>query len=383
MKEFKAIVAAYHTIDFTRQKGALATIVRVTGSSYRSPGTRMLISGDGRWFGSISGGCLEGDALRKARQVMSDNVPLMVRYDTNEESNQQLGINLGCNGIIDVLLEPIVPDAENNPIKFVNDFITTSEPVALATIFSGRGIGGKILMTLTGVVKNSFENELLQEAVIADLRNIFEDRRSEPRYYTIDDEEYGIFLELIQPSISLLIFGGGVDARPVSQLAKKSGWNVEVTDECAAHIAPIFFPDADKLSLCRREFLDVDFTITPFTACLLMSHNYEYDLDVLKKLVKTDTPYIGIMGPLRRMEKMKAAFALRGEPLTAHDLDRIHAPVGVDIGAETADEIAVAIIAEILAVFSSRTAGFLKSKNTTIHQRDIESDDVYKPVYLK
>jgi xanthine dehydrogenase accessory factor len=107
VKDFKAIVAAYKNVDFGQRKAALATVVKVRGSSYRSPGARMLITDDGRWVGSISGGCLEGDALRKARQVMADKKPVTVIYDTREESNQNLGIGLGCNGVIDVLIEPL------------------------------------------------------------------------------------------------------------------------------------------------------------------------------------------------------------------------------------------------------------------------------------
>ena len=99
MKEFNAILTEYGKIDFHKHQAALATVIRVHGSSYRSPGARMLITNDGRWVGSISGGCLEGDALRKARSVMSQKKPMVVTYDTREESNQNLGIGLGCNGV--------------------------------------------------------------------------------------------------------------------------------------------------------------------------------------------------------------------------------------------------------------------------------------------
>src|SRR4030095_14671939 len=110
MKDFKTIVTEFRKIDFTERKAAIATVVKVRGSSYRSPGARMLITDDGKWVGSISGGCLEGDALRKAREVINERKPLCVTYDTREESNQNLGISLGCNGVIDVLIEPINED---------------------------------------------------------------------------------------------------------------------------------------------------------------------------------------------------------------------------------------------------------------------------------
>src|SRR6185436_18701460 len=116
MKDFIAVVNAYKQVDFSQKKAAIATVVKVRGSSYRSPGARMLITDDGKWVGSISGGCLEGDALRKARQVMADKRPITITYDTREESNQNLGIGLGCNGIIHVLIEPLDDKDNRNTI---------------------------------------------------------------------------------------------------------------------------------------------------------------------------------------------------------------------------------------------------------------------------
>jgi xanthine/CO dehydrogenase XdhC/CoxF family maturation factor len=350
MKDFKTIVSEYNKIDLATRKAAVATVVRVRGSSYRSPGARMLITDDGRWVGSISGGCLEGDALRKARQVMTDNKPITVTYDTNEDSNQSLGIGLGCNGIIDVLIEPAA-----DAISFYESIVRIDKPVALATIFSGSSIGEKFW--------------------IDDIQT----KQSRAENIQYKGETVDAFIEFIQPGFKLVIFGGGFDARPVSQLAKSLGWEVEVTDECVAHIAPIFFPAADKLSLCDRKFIDRDFNITPYTACVLMSHNYEYDRDVLKKLVNTSTPYIGIMGPRKRFDKMLN----EGVQLTGEQLNRVHSPIGLDIGAEAPDEIAVAIISEIQARFSKRSGGFLKNRTGAIHERDSTTDQVYKQVYLE
>ncbi|MFZ5971092.1 MAG: XdhC family protein [Bacteroidota bacterium] len=379
MKEFKIILAEYRKIDFAQRKAALATVVKVRGSSYRSPGARMLITDDGRWVGSISGGCLEGDALRKARKVMADQQPLTVTYDTREESNQNLGIGLGCNGVIDVLIEPLLKDDPKNPISLFESFIETTEPLGLATLFDGKeGIAEKMLLTAAGNFKVSFSNSQLAEKVLPDLKQVFETGKSGAKVF--DGAE--VFIELVQPSVSLIIFGGGFDARPVSELAKSLGWTVSVTDECVAHIAPVFFPTADKLSLCQREFVDRDFPITPYTACVLMSHNYEYDRDVLKKLLRTSTPYIGILGPRKRFDKMQAEFAKEGIELKAEDFHRIHSPIGLDIGAETPDEIAVSIVAEIQGKFANRSGGFLKYRSGPIHQRDQRSDQVFKQVYL-
>lgn len=382
MKEQKAIIDAFQKTDLSQRKVALATVVQVRGSSYRSPGARMLITDDGKWVGSISGGCLEGDALRKARQVMMDKKPLTVTYDTTENSNQNLGIGLGCNGVIDVLIEPIDPDAQH-PIKLFETLVALKEPVALATVFSHSTLTGeKLLINARHEVLMPFSSELLTDVVMTDLVQVFNTKRSEAKKYIFEGADLGVFIELIQPSISLIIFGGGFDARPVSQLAKSLGWEVMVTDECVAHIAPLFFPTADKLSLCQRDFIDRDFDITPFTACVLMSHNYEYDRDVLRKLLSSPAPYIGILGPRKRFDKMVSAYEADGIRLSGEDLHRIHSPIGLDIGAEAPDEIALSIISEIQGKFANRSGGFLKYRNAPIHQRDAKSDQVFKQVYL-
>lgn len=379
MKELKAILSAYKNLDLSTQKAALATVVKVKGSSYRSPGARMLITDDGKWVGSISGGCLEGDALRKARKVMTDQQPLTVTYDTREESNQNLGISLGCNGVIDVLIEPITK--EHNPILLFERCIQANEPMAMGTIIRGDGVGEKMVVQHQSVI-HSFQNKKRSEWVQPLLTEIFDSKKSEVKTFQEHGNECEVFLELIQPSLAVIIFGGGFDARPVSQLAKSLGWEVQVTDECVAHIAPIFFPNADKLSLCQREYIERDFNITAYTACILMSHNYEYDRDVLKKLVSTPTPYIGILGPRKRFDKMLSEFKKDGLDLTTEQLYRIHSPIGLDIGAEAADEIAISIVAEIQSKFANRSGGFLKYNPGPIHQRDPNSDQVFKQVYL-
>jgi xanthine dehydrogenase accessory factor len=382
MKEQKAIVEAYKNIDFTKTKAALATVVKVRGSSYRSPGARMLITENGTWVGSISGGCLEGDALRKARKVMADNQPVTVTYDTREESNQNLGIGLGCNGVIDVLLEPLNETDKQNPIVLFQQIIDLNEPVVMATIFAGEGCGEKLLTTGQKEIVRTFSDPLMASVIENDLFNLFETKKSQAKEFYVGGKRLEVFLELIQPTISLIIFGGGFDARPVSQLAKSLGWNVNVTDECVAHIAPVFFPTADKLSLCHRDFVDRDFNITSFTACVLMSHNYEYDRDVLRKIIKSETPYIGILGPRKRFDKMLTEFESAGIQLTTDELHRVHSPIGLDIGAETPDEIAISIISEIQGKFSNRSGGFLKYRDAPIHQRDATSDQVFKQVYI-
>lgn len=379
MKDFETILSKYKEIDLRGRKSALATVVQVRGSSYRSPGARMLIINDGRWFGSISGGCLEGDALRKARQVMKDGKPMTVTYDTREESNQELGISLGCNGIIDVLIEPI--QEELNPLDLFISLKAVNKPIALATVFGANLTGEKLLLTSDGDELSRFSDDAFTDLVVCDLEEVFRLRKSFTKKYTSGCQSIEVFIELIQPAISLVIFGAGFDARSVSNLAKTLGWRVSVTDECVAHIAPIFFPEVDKLSLCQRDFVDRDFDITPYTACVVMSHNYDYDRDVVRKLLNSQAPYIGILGPRKRFDKMIDEFQEQGITLSAHHHEIIHSPIGLDIAAETPEEIAVSIIAEIQAKLHRREGQFLKLRTTPIHERDKGSSQVLKMAY--
>jgi xanthine dehydrogenase accessory factor len=377
VKDFAAIWKEHQRIDWSARQGAIATVVRVHGSSYRSPGARMLITDDGRWVGSISGGCLEGDALRKARLVMRDQQAQLITYDTREESNQQLGIGLGCNGVIDVLIQPL---AQALPI--IEHVVAREQPLALATRLDEEGRGDSLLMTETGEVLRALTENTLAQRLTTELRSLFEHKKSAVASVILEQQSHEFFLEYIQPTLRLILFGAGFDARPVSQLAASLGWRVEVTDECVPHIAPVFFPTADKLWLCQREWVDRDFAITPYTACVLMSHNYDYDRDVLKKVLRSPAPYIGLLGPRMRFNKMVAELEQQGIQLSAADLHRIHSPIGLDIGAEAPDEIAVSIIAEIQSKFANRSGGFLKYHSGPIHQREPGSDQVYKQVYL-
>lgn len=382
MKEFKAIVDAFDKIDFTTQKAALATVVKVSGSSYRSPGARMLITDNGRWVGSISGGCLEGDALRKARNVMTTGESITITYDTREESNQSLGIGLGCNGVIDVLIEPATNDAQG-VVSVFRKLISANKPALIGTVFSGPScVGGKLVIDAEGQAITSLPCSGISHQIESDLRHLLETRKTESKVYTRSEGAYEVFLELITPNVKLMIFGAGFDARPVSQMAKLLGWEVEVTDECISHIAPVFFPDADKLSLCSREYIDRDFPVTPYTGCVLMSHNYEYDRDVLRKLVASDAPYIGILGPRKRFEKMLSEYRNEGLILTDEQLNRIHSPIGLDIGAETPDEIALSIVSEIKSKFSQRSGGYLKYRIGPIHQRNPKDGGIFREVFI-
>lgn len=385
MKELKTILDTYSEVDFSERKAALATVMQVKGSSYRSPGARMLMLDNGRWVGSVSGGCLEGDALRKARKVMAEGIPQTVTYDTSNE--EALGIGLGCNGIIDILLEPIIPEQTGNPISFVQSLLNLKDTTALATVFetestSNFRIGEKSLLTADGELRGN--NVQLNANVRKLLVDAISTQKSSIHELSINETRLKVFIEVIQPVIDLLIFGGGFDAKPVTELGAMLGWNVRVSDECVAHLVPINFPKAHEMLSCQKEYIKRDIEITPFTAIVLMSHNFNYDKEVLAQVIDSKSQYIGILGPRKRGDKMlKALKDDHGIVPSNEQLERLHYPIGLDIGAETPDEIAISIIAEIQARFSNRSGGLLKYRSGAIHHRDGKEDQVFRQVYLK
>lgn len=368
MIELKRIVEAHTHTDFDKHQAALATVVKVEGSSYRSPGAKMFILNNGLWEGSVSGGCLEGDVLRQAREVMQSGRAKVITYDTNEDSNHQLGINLGCNGIIHIYIEPL---NRNNPLIPIFKKIIQHEKETILVKKMGELPGFSWIKT---------NGEILDSTM--DYREFNGFNKFEKELYaktsglvTSNDEE--VFFEHFEPGIDLVVVGGGGDAQPVVNLANQMGWNVRLTDECAAHLFPKNFPQAQVIQ-CDRQYMGEKIRTTPYSAVVLMTHNLDYDRDALIQLLEGEAPYIGIVGPKKRWEKMKSQLEDRGIQLTKEHLERIHAPVGLDIGADTREEIALAIIAEIKAYFAQRSGKSLRERKDSIHVKDPVSGEVLK-----
>lgn len=369
MTEIQKILAAYTAIDFTVKRGALASVVKLFGSSYRRPGARMIMTTDGRWTGAISGGCLEGDALRRAREVIESGKPAIVRYDTMDDDANELGVGLGCNGIIDVLIEPLtgisdsaievlkaaaLPDSYTViPLVFRSD--NPDIPVGNRRLYDGTQLHG--------------DTAGLPD-LLTDCNSVFHSKKSTTKTYVTSSGEVEVFLEVIKPQTRLVIFGSGYDASPVAALAKTLGWNVTVTDDCAAKTFPFKFPTADAVCHLQTDAILDNLTLNENTVCVVMSHNYHYDLSVVKQLLDTDVQTIGILGPKKRWEKMVDELSSQGLTLSPEDLEKIYSPIGLDIGAETPEEIAISIIAEIQAILTKSNSTPLRTKKGTIHERE-------------
>ncbi len=369
MKEFQAIIKAYDHYQTLGKKIALATVVHVDGSAYRRPGARMLVSEDGELTGAISGGCLEGDALRKAQSVIFQQKSMLVTYDTTDEDDQKFGVGLGCNGIIHVLIEPIDYEKFMNSVNLLKSALLDRTFGTLITLFSIKNSKSEQIGTVLLSKNGSFIGH--SEKVNSELlKAIFEQADSEillgneiKSYPEFDDIQ--VFYERIKPSIRLLLFGAGNDTIPLVQMADILGFEVTLIDGRTNHATTSRFPKAKEIVIGSADEVVEKLDIDSQTVALLMTHNFEYECVVLEQLIGHSLPYIGILGPKKKSEKMIDRLANKGILLVNQEF--IYSPMGLDIGAEGSEEIALSVLSEIKAVLAKKQGTFLRNKTGPIH----------------
>ncbi|MDB5211722.1 MAG: pucA [Sediminibacterium sp.] len=366
MKEVNDIVRSFHTAQQQGIKTALATVVKVEGSSYRQAGARMLVTETGQLTGAISGGCLEGDALRRALLAIEQQQNKLVTYDTSNEDDIEFGVQLGCNGIVHILFEPIKSAEADNPIVLLEQLLKQREKAVVVTIFSlnrmQEQVGTRMLFRE--------HNELIQDPAVAlkqDVAAAFENGRSAVTQFLFNGQTVEVLIDFIPPPVKLIIAGAGNDVQPLVEMASLLGWDTVVADGRKTHATSKRFPKATEVLVAKPGALAEAIVADRYTMVLLMTHNYNYDLELLKLLLDKDLPYIGILGPKKKFERMLGDLSKMNVIITEAQMNNIYAPIGHDIGAETAEEIAVSIIAEIKAVLTGRKGASLKFKEGKIH----------------
>lgn len=370
MKEIRTILQHYNLLKDEKKRCALATVVGVEGSSYRRTGARMLVSETGEWVGGISGGCLEGDTLRKAKQSILQNKPILLRYDTTQDDPFQVGVGLGCNGIIDVLIKPIDCQNESNPIAILSKIPISRDPHIVLTLIGtseqglGMSLGDSFIIKSIECLDLIGRLETYKSKLRKSIEYSFMTRQSTRIKLGVSDDKPEIFfLEYIAPAIHLGIHGGSYDVYPLAKFAHELGWEVSVF--CNPQKVHKSILDHCNRILTSSELLKVD----DFTVAVLMSHDFISDKRKLTEYLKTDIAYIGILGPKKRFDKMNAELSAEGFDLTSKDLMRIFSPVGLDTGATIPEEIAVSILAEIRSFLSKRTGGYLRERNAPIYSQ--------------
>lgn len=334
LHELKQIVLEYEKARKTGKKTVLATVVKLDGSSYRRPGVRMLLSEDGTMTGAVSGGCVEKEIWRQAQQLFKTAVPLMMTYDGR--------YRLGCEGILYILLEPFDPGEAF--IRKFRQHLQQRKPLKIHCSYeSGEGIS-----TTSGTTVD-FGNQQLP------LRKGFE---VVPGGHCFSQE--------LPPCFRLLIIGGEHDAVELSRFAASTGWEVFVVVNPMEEKSVSDFPGAEQLIPAIPEELDVS-VVDSRTAVVLMTHSFVKDLQYLIALRNSQTAYFGLLGPSSRREKLLGALIEHEPDVADHFMNHLRGPAGLNIGAETPQEIAVSILAEILAVVRQQQPIPLKDKKGSIH----------------
>ena len=369
MSEIGEVLAAIEALSAKGERMALATIVAVRGSTYRRPGARLLVPEEGAPVGNISGGCLEGDVADMARVVMDEGRARLAGWDLTADDDAVWGLGLGCNGAIEVFIEPAEKAAEVAGV--LRTALEEERPISVVTVVEssepGVEAGSRLVVKPDGRSDGSLGDATVDaaavEAAVARLR----EERSEVR--TLVDGVRA-FVEVLDPPLRLVVCGAGHDAIPLVRVASVLGWNVTVVDDRPAFLTPARFPGAAGFVALDEpgeaaKAADVD----ERTFVVVMTHNFLRDKEYARSLLGSAAAYIGLLGPGARTERLLMELRDEGVEIGEENRSRIHGPAGLDLGGEGPEEIAQAIVAEIVAVKRRRAGGFLRERSGPIHDR--------------
>lgn len=371
------LFAAMRTFREEGREAVVASIVDVEGSAYRRPGAKMIIDPDSESLGAITAGCLEGPVTSLAAEVLEDGEPRVHTFDLMDD--EEWGLGLGCNGIIDILLEPVEDTwgvalselAERRPVVTVTA-IEAAEGADIA-------VGDRIVLDEAGAVladadRGGLPSELVD--AVADTREELREK-SGAGAATVETASgpIDVFVDWITPAPDLLLFGNQNDVHPVARLGHEAGFRVVVASARGAKSDLADFPNAHDVRATKPADVPETIDAPERTYAVIMSHNALEDMLALDALLDTAVPYVGLMGPRERFEEIREDLrAQEGRELTDRDLERIATPVGLDIGGGEPSQIALSIVAEALAVHNDRGAGRLKDREGPIHTRAPTTD---------
>ncbi|HET7537372.1 MAG TPA: XdhC/CoxI family protein [Candidatus Didemnitutus sp.] len=331
MREIPAILAALAAAP--GEPAALATLVHVEGSSYRRPGARLLLLANGTRLGSISGGCLEDDVVLRAQRVLASGQPEVAIYDTTEENDLVWGVGLGCRGVVHIFIEPL-PVARPAWIGELRQNLQARRSTTLAVVHGGRhaiGQGTRLL------------GELPAGEITSD-----------------------VFRETVGAPPPLVVFGAGEDALPLVRLAKEIGWHVTVVDSRAGYATTARFPEADSVIVTAADAVS-QMPLDAGTFAVVLTHRYSEDVKLLRALLPKTLAYLGVLGPRKRTDRILTELKANGFTPDTAMLARLHAPVGLDLGATTPEGVALAILAELQSRLGNRTPIHLRDRPGPIH----------------
>lgn len=359
-RETERLLDAIRRARAAGEPAALATVVRVRGNAYRREGTRMFVRRDRTFECQLSGGCLEPSVAAAAARVIATGESVVISYDLGDDSIWALGI--GCSGAVDIRIERLADDAVTNEWLGI---LERGDAAVLVTPLSGPS--GRMIVREDGGLVGSLSHADLQHAAVAYARERLAAAAPASATETIGDAE--LFFELATPPPYLVIFGAGFDAVPVARLSWSLGFAVAVVDVREAFLTSEQFPGATLVPAHFSEFAGT-VRIPPGGFVLIMNHHLERDRESLRFSLTSQAAHIGVLGPRSRYERLLHDLAAAGDAPDPASLARVRSPVGLALGAETPQEVAVSILGEILAVRRGFDGGFLSGRLRSLHRRD-------------
>lgn len=365
MKEIRKIIDQYEQVDHEREQLALASVVSVEESSYRRIGARMLVRSTGIWTGGISGGCLEGDALERSLKAIFKGEPSKVVYDTMEDDQNQIGVGLGCNGRIEVLFTPIDPDDPDNEIEQLKRIYQATQPAILLKVIDApetSGLLGESLLLTDATQRPGEWLSISAGDLAAWVDQVAGEHRSRTFLSSLEAGEVKVLVEFLRPETRLIIVGDNYDVTAMLEVANVLGWEAYMVGKAKKM-------SKDMVRLARRvvDYAQADeLLVNDYTAVMIMTHDYNKDKAMVPLFAAKKPRYMGMLGPKKRFHKLNNDLP----DVDLEQLDFFYSPTGLEIGAESPEEIALSIASEIVAVFRGKPGGFLHEKEGTIHERD-------------
>ena len=369
-QETSQIVGRVTELAAAGQRAAMATVVRIEGSAYRRAGAKLLVEEGGATRGGVSGGCLEADVREVAMAVMREGLPRLRHYETGDDDRTVWGLGLGCNGSVDIFVQPVTSGDAVNVARHMRTLLAGDAPFAVSTVVRGPAAAlGRMLVEGNGPPAGSTETPALDREMARRAQTLL--AAGESDLYDIEStgagtESSGVFTEVHMPPPRLVICGAGDDAMPLAAHASQIGYRVTVVDHRPAYLSRERFPHAERIDRRPDDGLE-GLPLGPSTHLVVMTHSFAHDREWGRRLLRTEVPYIGLLGPRARRDEILEQIGVTGERAGATGMDRFFAPVGLDLGADGPEQIAVSILAELLAVRASSVPRHLRDKDGVIH----------------
>lgn len=332
-------------------RGVIGTIISTEGSTYQKTGAKCFISEDGILTGLLSGGCVEGDLKEYVHEILASGIPRIVHYDFQDDGDIVWGLGLGCNGKMNIFLEPYLPDEDKRKAALIDTFFSSAQTKPLHRITVVESEDPSLLGTtwIVDPAGKEFPNIPFQEILL----DYIEKRYTQKNGLTSIGGKLNllVFYEFTTPPPNLIIFGAGPDAIPLVRIAKTLNWHITVLDYRTAFANKENFPEADQLIVYPAgKVPDIDINQNSYV--ILMTHNFIQDQIILEDILNMTPAYLGVLGPRKRTDELIGT----SETLVANPmLHQIHSPIGLDLGSKTPEEIALSILAEIMVAYRGGT----------------------------